>query len=259
MNSDATPPAHAPAALPNDLATCQQMLRELLATVAQLRSQVERQQAQIHYLTCACTSGGVANASKGPRSSTAWPRPSRRRPRPTSRKASPKFLGRRGGGGGVPPTCLASTKYSTSQKRRKPVPVVVTGAVRIGADVSERLNYRPASLFIHAIERPTYVCRHCEREGQNIQAVQAPLPPTPIPRCTLEAGLLAHVIVCKWVDHLPLYRLESILGRLGWDVGGAPRCAIRVSVRSSHVRPFSRSRLDRNRRSRRGVVSAGWR
>ena len=223
MNSDATPPAHAPAALPNDLATCQQMLRELLATVAQLRSQVERQQAQIHYLTrvhfgrrCERVEGptlfdGLAEAEPPPappdepESQPEVPRPARRRRR------RPTHLPRQ-------------HEVLDITEAEKACPCCGNQRVRIGADVSERLNYRPASLFIHAIERPTYVCRHCEREGQNIQAVQAPLPPTPIPRCTLEAGLLAHVIVCKWVDHLPLYRLESILGRLGWDVARSTLC-----------------------------------
>jgi transposase len=96
--------------------------------------------------------------------------------------------------------------------------------IRIGADVSERLDYRPASLYLHVLERPTYLCRHCEQQGQNIQAVQAPLPPMPIPRCTVGAGLLAHVLVCKWIDHLPLYRLESILDRLGWSVSRSTLC-----------------------------------
>src|SRR5262249_12216575 len=92
--------------------------------------------------------------------------------------------------------------------------------VRIGADVSERLDYRPACLFVRVLERPTYLCRRCERQGDDIQAVQAPLPPEPISRGTVGAGLLAHVLVSKWWDHLPLYRLEGILARLGW--GGAP-------------------------------------
>jgi transposase len=96
--------------------------------------------------------------------------------------------------------------------------------VRIGADVSKRMDYRPACLFIREIVRPTYVCRSCERQGQNIQAVQAPLPPEPIPRGTVAAGLLAHVLVSKYVDHLPLYRLEGILSRLGWDVSRSTLC-----------------------------------
>src|SRR5262245_383719 len=39
--------------------------------------------------------------------------------------------------------------------------------VRIGADTSERLDYRPASLFVRQIVRPTYVCRFCERAGED--------------------------------------------------------------------------------------------
>jgi transposase len=90
--------------------------------------------------------------------------------------------------------------------------------------VSERLDYRPACLFVRVLERPTYLCRHCEREGGNIQAAQRPLPPEPIPRGTVGAGLLAHVIVSKWFDHLPLYKLEGILARLGWDVSRSTLC-----------------------------------
>ncbi len=90
--------------------------------------------------------------------------------------------------------------------------------------MSERLDYRPASLFIRQIVRPTYVCRSCERTGHDPQVTQQPLPPEPIPRGTAAAGLLAHVIVSKYVDHLPLYRQEAILGRLGWDVTRSTLC-----------------------------------
>src|SRR5207245_7661785 len=55
-------------------------------------------------------------------------------------------------------------------------------------------------------------------------AVQMPLPPEPIPRGLCAPGLLAHLIVSKYVDHLPLYRLESIFGRLGWDVTRSTLC-----------------------------------
>ncbi len=54
--------------------------------------------------------------------------------------------------------------------------------------------------------------------------VQPPLPPEPIPRGTAAAGLLAHLIVSKYVDHLPLYRQESILARLRWDVTRSTLC-----------------------------------
>src|SRR5262249_28462474 len=90
--------------------------------------------------------------------------------------------------------------------------------IRIGADVSERLDYRPAALFVRQVVRPTYACRVCERAGDDPQVVRSPLPPEPVPRGTTAAGLLAHLIVSKHVDHLPLYRQESMLGRLGWEV-----------------------------------------
>ena len=72
--------------------------------------------------------------------------------------------------------------------------------------------------------RPSYACRVCERVGNDPQVVRPPLPPEPIPRGTAAAGLLAHVIVSKYVDHLPLYRQESILGRLGWEVTRSTLC-----------------------------------
>ena len=96
--------------------------------------------------------------------------------------------------------------------------------MRIGADVSERLDYRPACLFVHEIVRPKYACAACEAAARPAQIATAPLPPEPLPRSVAAPGLLAHVIVSKYLDHLPLYRLESIFGRLGWDVARSTLC-----------------------------------
>jgi transposase len=86
------------------------------------------------------------------------------------------------------------------------------------------MDYHPASLFIQEIERPTYICRHCEHAGHDIQAAQQPLPPAPLPRFTVGAGFLAYVFVSKWIDHLPLYRQEGILERLGCAVARTTLC-----------------------------------
>src|SRR5262249_8183171 len=64
-----------------------------------------------------------------------------------------------------------------------------------------RLDYRPASLFVRKIVRPTYACRSCDRAGDDPQMIQRPISPEPIPRGTAAAGLLAHVIASKYVDH----------------------------------------------------------
>jgi transposase len=74
------------------------------------------------------------------------------------------------------------------------------------------------------VVRPTYGCRACERSGDDPQLVRSPPPPEPIPRGTAAAGLLAHLIVSKYVDHLPLYRQESMLERLGWEVTRSTLC-----------------------------------
>jgi transposase len=228
MSTDAPSPkttraATATVSLPDDLSTCQQMIRELLATVADLRATNDKLQAHIHYLV-RMTFGRRSERDTGP---TLFENFSDAESKPTPPEAAKESV------------TVKRPGHGRRQRRddlpREPVEIDLTEAekvcpccgeprIKIGADVSERLDYRPASLFIRATIRPTYICRRCEQQGNNIQAVQAPLPPEPIPRGVAAAGLLAHVIVSKWVDHLPLYRLEGILGRLGWEVSRSTLC-----------------------------------
>lgn len=80
---------------------------------------------------------------------------------------------------------------------------------QIGQEVSEQLDYEPARYFRRRLVRRTYVSR---REPENAP-VTAPLPPTLQERCIATPALLAHVLVSKYCDHLPLYRQEQILAR----------------------------------------------
>jgi transposase len=89
----------------------------------------------------------------------------------------------------------------------------------IGEDVTRELEYQPAILQAHVHVRPKYACRHC-REG----VVTAPLPARPIPGGIAGPGLLAEVIVSKFSDHLPLYRLEDILVRYGVYLSRSTLC-----------------------------------
>lgn len=85
-------------------------------------------------------------------------------------------------------------------------------------EVTERLDYTPASVFVVEIVRPRFRCPTCQ-DG----TVIAPLPPPPLAstlesesdRGRAEAGLLAQVVTSKFGDHLPLNRQESILAREG--------------------------------------------
>jgi transposase len=81
--------------------------------------------------------------------------------------------------------------------------------VLIGEDISEQLDVEPAKFFVHRHIRPQYACRACET------VTAAPIPPAVIDGGLAAVGLLAWVIVGKYLDHLPLYRLERVAARDG--------------------------------------------
>src|SRR5579864_9090784 len=91
--------------------------------------------------------------------------------------------------------------------------------VRIGEAVAEKLEYVPASLRVIETARFKYACPHCH-EG----VVEAPAPPQAIEKALAGEGLLAHVVVSKYVDHLPLYRLERIFLRQDVDLSRSTLC-----------------------------------
>ncbi len=83
---------------------------------------------------------------------------------------------------------------------------------RVGEDVTEELEYIPGRFIVNRIIRPRMACSCCERFHQ------APLPSRPIERGRPGPGLLAHVLVSKYADHLPLYRQSEIYAREGIDL-----------------------------------------
>ena len=132
--------------------------------------------------------------------------------------------------------------------------------VVIGHEVSEQLDYEPACLRVIEHIRLTYACPCCEQQRQagkpaaaatpnpataasslaesNDPAatcqvpvrpavstfLTAPRPPSPIARGLAGAGLLAHLIVSKFCDHLPLYRCERLLARFGVTLSRSTLC-----------------------------------
>ncbi|MCC7499988.1 MAG: IS66 family transposase [Bryobacterales bacterium] len=83
---------------------------------------------------------------------------------------------------------------------------------RLGEDVSEMLEYVPAHFEVIRIVRPKLSCAACER------IVQELAPSRPIDRGLAGPGLLAHVLVSKYADHLPLYRQSEIYERAGLEL-----------------------------------------
>ena len=101
----------------------------------------------------------------------------------------------------------------------------------LGEDVSEILEYVPASFKVIRIVRPKCACASCDA------IVQAEAPTRPVARGLAGPGLLAHVLVGKYADHLPLYRQSEIYAREGIEL---PRSTLAEWVGGTHqlLRPL---------------------
>ena len=103
--------------------------------------------------------------------------------------------------------------------------------IKIGEDRAERLNIVPAQLQVIVTIRPKYACRKCE-EG----VTQAPAPAHLVEGGLPTEGLLAHVLVSKFADHLPLYRQSQIFARSGIELHRST-LAEWVGKAAFHLRP----------------------
>ncbi len=95
---------------------------------------------------------------------------------------------------------------------------------RIGEDVTEILEITPGRVWVRRIIRPRYARKEAAQQQIEDQAaaagktaggqvVQAPLPETPFPRLKAGVSMLVHILVSKYVDHLPLYRIAQQFAR----------------------------------------------
>jgi transposase len=83
---------------------------------------------------------------------------------------------------------------------------------RIGEDIAEKLDYTPSVFTVERHIRGKWACVACET------LTQAPVPAHVIDKGIPTAGLLAHVLIAKYADHLPLYRQKQIFGRAGLEL-----------------------------------------
>ncbi|TNF45925.1 MAG: IS66 family transposase [Bacteroidetes bacterium] len=84
------------------------------------------------------------------------------------------------------------------------------GAKKIGEAITEVLEYEPASMYVRQIVRPKYIV---ESTDESTRIEIARLPSMPIPKGNAGASVLAHILVSKFVDHLPYYRQSKIFKR----------------------------------------------
>lgn len=127
---------------------------------------------------------------------------------------------------------VEKTKRQARKKGRKPIPsqyfredfihdlsavdkICTCGMEmkNIGEDVTEQLEMIPAKIYVQRHKRQKYACKQCQ-EGVKIAPVQTQA----IAKCMAAPGLLAHVAIMKFDDHLPLYRQSEIFARIGIDI-----------------------------------------
>jgi transposase len=94
---------------------------------------------------------------------------------------------------------------------------------RIGEDVCETVERRPASLVVARVVRPKFVPKDRERDAETKVFVADPLT-LPIPRGLVGPGMLADTIVKRWQDHMPLNRLEDVYARDGVELARSTIC-----------------------------------
>ncbi len=120
---------------------------------------------------------------------------------------------------------------------------------RIGQEVSEQLEYFPASFKVLKHVRHKYACAKCDGEGYNPHIATAEKPPQPIDKGLPGPSLLAYVAVSKLGDHLPLYRLERIFERQQVHVARSTMCAW-MAAAGELIKPLVGLMISRVRQSR---------
>jgi transposase len=205
--------------LPDDVPALQQLVRELLAEVRRLRQENEQlrhrldQALRLHF---------------GQRSERSRPRRVRA-PRDHEERDE---AGSRPGHGRQPlPAHLPRQRveYDLAEGAR-PCPCCGRPRVCIGEQVSEQLDYHPACYFVVQHVRRTWACRSCDGPSERRFTTAGPAVVGPIPKGLAGPGLLAHLVTCKYADHLPLHRLEGIVARSGVALSRSTLCDWMASV-----------------------------
>ena len=102
---------------------------------------------------------------------------------------------------------------------------------QIGFEISKKLEYRRGQLVVNVYKRPKYASPDSMASG-DVGIITAPMPDHPIEKCKADIGLLTHIIVSKFADHLPLYRQDGIFEREGLII---PRASQTSWVNQTYV------------------------
>jgi transposase len=235
--------------LPDDLETCHQLIRELFASLSQQTHLNEKLQHQLEQLLRArygrksekldpaqlllFAQEILAGSAAPPLPTT----PPAEQPAAAAEGAAPKKdgHGRKPLPAGLPRRRVVHD-LSTEQL---PCPDCGTVRVKIGEEISEQLEYVPASLVVLQHVRPKYACKPCAAHVAIADRL-----PAPIEKGLPGPGLMAQVIVSKYVDHLPLHRQEGIFRRHGVELPRQTTCDW-MRVAAELLEPIAREMLRR--------------
>ena len=165
----------------------------------------------------------------------------RRRPRPNPPPMREEASKRRANRGALP-SHLPEIE-TTVDVEDKACPCCGGELHRIGEDVSKKLDIVPVQFRVLVVRRPKYACRACEDV-----VVQAPAPARLIEGGLPTEALVAHVLVSKYADHLPLYRQAQIYERQGIPLDRST-LADWVGRAAWHLRPMRERILEHLRSS----------
>ena len=132
-------------------------------------------------------------------------------PRPASRKSGRKV---------IPPDLRREVVVHDVAEHEKTCPKCKEARAKIGEDISERLEVKPAELYVVQDVRPKYACA----KGCETGVAQADPPDQVIPKAKVGPSLLAHVLWAKYGLHLPLYREEIMFGMIGLSIPRSTLC-----------------------------------
>lgn len=152
---------------------------------------------------------------------------------------------RRGHGRNKLPADLPRQRQEhTLPEAQRICPCCGEACAKFGEEITEQLDYKPASLFIWQHVRFKYACSKCHDH-----VAIAPVPPQVIDKGVPGPGLLAQITASKYADHLPLHRLERILGRHGIELSRSTMCDWMAKV-AELLRPLVEVMADQVRLSR---------
>lgn len=234
--------------LPNDLALCHELIRQQASTLQEAQRRIEQLEHQVEQLL---------RRQYGPRSERVDPsqlhlfddEAEETPPPPTPEDESntetkPARTWKRRGRQRLPEHLPRERVVLELSDQERICPCCGQLRMPFGEEVSEQLEYVPASLFVRQFVRRTYACRRCQEH-----VVTAEKPAQPIAKGLPGPGLLAHAITSKYGDHLPLYRQEDILARHGVTLSRATLCSWMARV-AELLRPLYDLMAERVRASR---------